>query len=577
MPPVTPTYNLAVLFPDVADEWDHTLNVGCKPPEEMAPHSRLKVWWKCKKEGHSWDAIINSRTNNRIRTGCRFCAGREIDDTNSFERFHPRLADEWDRQLNGTLRPSKFSCYSIQKIWWRCRIKSEHKWYATIGSRAAGHGCPQCTGRVADSTNNLLAEYPLIAREWHPKKNGNKQPEEFRSHSNKKVWWLCPKGHEYFSTITGRTSDGKGCRRCRGMIPDEDHNLSQTYPDAASEWDYDANGTLTPQQCTPRTSKSVYWKCNIDPTHCWFASIYTRTAKSCGCPFCGGYISDTNNLAVKFPDIAKQWHPIYNGSKVPTQVSSRSSESVWWISSCGHPWIDKIINRVNGAGCSFCGYHLIRDHNHLGKDKPHLLEEWDEERNVMKITEVLPFSNKSYHWICGKCNKRFRQIACRRTFGSGCPSCNSAGITERLFREELAKYILDINHALNIVKNPSTGRWLPFDVYSSLLKIIFEVDGEQHFTKSTFFDSLTYQQIQRRDVYKMFHALREGWTIIRIYQPMLAKDIHGVVTRLVKYWIYHDMKPAFYYFEDNDKFNLYLDLMNQMKEEERTTGKIVIE
>ena len=60
----------------------------------------------------------------------------------------------------------------------------------------------------------LLSEYPELLREWHPTKNGELKPEEFTFGSNKKVWWLCPKGHEYPASIGSRTGRKSGCPFC---------------------------------------------------------------------------------------------------------------------------------------------------------------------------------------------------------------------------------------------------------------------------------------------------------------------------------------------------------------------------
>ena len=62
----------------------------------------------------------------------------------------------------------------------------------------------------------LLSEYPELLREWHPTKNGELKPDEVTHATHKKVWWLCPKGHDYDSRISHRTSKKPtGCPQCR--------------------------------------------------------------------------------------------------------------------------------------------------------------------------------------------------------------------------------------------------------------------------------------------------------------------------------------------------------------------------
>ena len=64
--------------------------------------------------------------------------------------------------------------------------------------------------------NILKTLFPEIANEWHSTKNGELKPEDFTPGSNKKVWWLCPKGHEYDSRLGSRTRKEKpsGCPHC---------------------------------------------------------------------------------------------------------------------------------------------------------------------------------------------------------------------------------------------------------------------------------------------------------------------------------------------------------------------------
>ena len=49
----------------------------------------------------------------------------------------------------------------------------------------------------ATAKYNLQIHNPTIANEWHPTKNGNLKPIDVTVSSNKKVWWLCSKGHEW--------------------------------------------------------------------------------------------------------------------------------------------------------------------------------------------------------------------------------------------------------------------------------------------------------------------------------------------------------------------------------------------
>ena len=53
---------------------------------------------------------------------------------------NPEVAEEWNYEKNGNLKPEHFTTNSGKKVWWRC-VKG-HEWQATIDSRNRGKGCP---------------------------------------------------------------------------------------------------------------------------------------------------------------------------------------------------------------------------------------------------------------------------------------------------------------------------------------------------------------------------------------------------------------------------------------------------
>ena len=64
-----------------------------------------------------------------------------------------------------------------------------------------------------DVKKTLATEYPNIANEWHPSKNGAITPDLVAPKSGKKVWWKCSLGHEWETAVSNR-SKGAGCPYC---------------------------------------------------------------------------------------------------------------------------------------------------------------------------------------------------------------------------------------------------------------------------------------------------------------------------------------------------------------------------
>ena len=76
-----------------------------------------------------------------------------------------------------------------------------------------------------------------LKTEWHPSKNGELTPDKVTKGSSKKVWWLCPKGHEYQAQIRSRTKEnGTNCPFCSNKKANKGNCLTATYPEVAKQW-----------------------------------------------------------------------------------------------------------------------------------------------------------------------------------------------------------------------------------------------------------------------------------------------------------------------------------------------------
>lgn len=137
--------DLSSLLPAIAAQW-HPTNNGALTPEQVAPSSNRKVWWRCER-GHDYQATIAART--RSGSGCPYCAGRKVlQGFNDLATLAPDIARQWHPTGNGALTPQMVTVGSHRKVWWEC--SQGHVWKAVIYSRAgaAKCGCPVCAGRT---------------------------------------------------------------------------------------------------------------------------------------------------------------------------------------------------------------------------------------------------------------------------------------------------------------------------------------------------------------------------------------------------------------------------------------------
>ena len=85
----------------------------------------------------------------------------------------PDIAAEWHRSLNGALTPEMVSAGSNKFVWWQCSKSADHVYERSIHTRTDRRRpppCPFCSGRMPDKSQSLMALYPDIAKEWHPKR-----------------------------------------------------------------------------------------------------------------------------------------------------------------------------------------------------------------------------------------------------------------------------------------------------------------------------------------------------------------------------------------------------------------------
>ena len=138
-----PGFNdLLSCLPVIAREWDHLKN-GSLMPDEVTYRTGRLVWWQCGK-GHSYRMSVYGRWKGQ---GCPYCGGRKVlSGFNDLRTAAPWIAEEWDSERNGSLKPDNVFPYTNRKVWWKC--ENGHHWKSTVNSRQKGAGCPYCHGLI---------------------------------------------------------------------------------------------------------------------------------------------------------------------------------------------------------------------------------------------------------------------------------------------------------------------------------------------------------------------------------------------------------------------------------------------
>ena len=271
--------------PEVLKEWDFDKNEV--KPSEVSCFSTRKVCWKCSECGNSWSATVANRISRR--SGCPKCniegvnsfceqalffyikkvyadaingdnhIGMELDvyipsigkaieyDGEVWHRNKKKIKiDEKKNQLckdNG-IELIRIREPNIQEMdGCKVFVRDDSTTDASLG-KVIQETLIYLSGTMLDVDvtrdmplileqfatkkyeNSLLYNYPNVAMEWHPTKNGLLTPDRVNKGSRYKVWWLGKCGHEWQMAVSDRTltfvrADGRvrkpyGCPFCSG-------------------------------------------------------------------------------------------------------------------------------------------------------------------------------------------------------------------------------------------------------------------------------------------------------------------------------------------------------------------------
>ena len=350
--------SLAEKRPDLAKEWNYEKNGGLRP-EDVSCGSTKKVWWMQfiknpvtgKMMKSEWKASIANRVNgngNPIASNQMVMSGY-----NDLEFLHPDVAAEWNYERNGTLKPSMVTCGMCKKVWWVRYIHNEKtgelikfEWEESISKRVLRKD--KVMRRLIKGYNDLKTLHPELADEWNYKRNGTLTPDMVTCGTDKKVWWIQYDKSpvtgeiiplEWKSSISHRVLGEDNPIKVGKQVLVGYNDFATLYPEIATEWNYERNGSLTPDMVTSKSNKTVWWvKYEISPATGktmkleWKTSI-VRRANGDKCPYTSNHqvLKNFNDLESMRPEIAEEWNYARNGNLKPDMIMYQSTKVVWWI------------------------------------------------------------------------------------------------------------------------------------------------------------------------------------------------------------------------------------------------------
>ncbi len=276
--------------------------------------------------------------------------------------------------------------------------------------------------------NSLFEKNPDLVKEWNYSKNGLLKPDMVNVKSNKKVWWICEKGHEWIANVQSRDR-GNGCPYCSNRYVLKGFNdLQSLFPQLKDEWDYGKNNELTPECVLASSNRRVWWKCANG--HSWKTTISQRTRLGTGCPTCAGQRPEPgkNDLATLYPDLVNEWDFEKNGELKPSDVLPGSEKNVWWKCKKGHSYSAyPRVRAILHTGCPVCiNKKILFGYNDLETLHPELAAEWNYDKNEGLLPSQVGGnggSHKKVWWKCENGHEWQATLSSRIKLHTGCPHC----------------------------------------------------------------------------------------------------------------------------------------------------------
>jgi hypothetical protein len=295
---------------------------------------------------------------------------------------------------------------------------------------------------------------------------------------------------------------------------------------------------------------NLIWRCSNLNCMEIFDMPWENIRHGCGCPYCAvppHRIGKKNNLAFKYPDIAKDWNYIKNVNITPYDIAPFSNQKLWWICpECGNDnWFVEQSSRINAKiKCPICSGRSPTKENNLASIYPYLIDDWDYELNKKLPNEYMPHSGKKVHWICNQCGRKWEASIDSRSKGSGCSLCGSSGGAKIIYHWLTNNnYYFDYDiKKFNDLIGPNGGKlrydFIIYENYNkSEIKALIEFDGIQHDEYRKYFHKTEneFEISKTRDIIKNEYASKNNYKLIRIkYRDVDKNDINKIEEILSK-------------------------------------------
>jgi len=405
--------------------------------------------------------------------------------------------------------------------------------------------------------------------------NKNKlNPYQVFKNSKTIIIFNCNCGHEFEGVLNHITTHNAWCPYCcepsRKLCDSND--CSQCYEKSFASNDkskyWSQKNILNPRNIFKSTASEYIFDCNCGHE---FKSSLNNINGGKWCPYCHSRkLCDKNNCSQCYEKSFASHNRANNWSDKnilsPREVCKNSNELYIFNCECDHEFNASLNNINYGKWCPYCCYPSQTLCNNgeclLCYEKSFISHyrsiNWSN-KNILTPRDVFKSTADKYIFDCDY-GHEFKVSLYSIISGRWCSICRHK--TEKKLFEWLKA-----NFGNYIIKHQQKFDWcrkqnkLPFDFFISILNLLIELDGGQHFFQVSIWKSP--EDTMNDDVLKMKKALDNNMSMIRILQDDVWNDKNDWQNKLLNAIKKYD-SPQIIYIDNGFTYDQHKELIKKI-------------
>jgi very-short-patch-repair endonuclease len=431
-------------------------------PINIFKNSHTKYIFDCPECCHEF---IMSLLNVNDGSWCSFCANNQLCGKCSicFEKsFASHLRSKNFSQKNG-VSPINIFKNTNKKYIFDCQ-ECAHEFIISAASVNNGQWCSFCANKqlCGECTICLEKSFASHSKSIYFSSKNNISPKYIFKKSKKKYLFECHDCNHNFITYPESINKGHWCGYCNGYNLCGSKDCQFCYKKSLASFKYQKNisfskdNNVSEYQVHKFSHKKYLFDCNFCK-HTFETRVADLISQNNGCPYCTSTIlCECTNCILCYE---KSFASVY--------------QSKFWSS-----------------------------------------------KNKIKPRFVFKNSNKKFIFNCNFCEKDFEICLNNITQQNNWCTCTFNKTETKLYEwlcDKYENYTVTKQSKFNWCVYPETRKYAKYDFVINELKIIIELDGIQHFKEMKHWYS-NPDENQKKDVFKIKRAIKNGYTIIHLLQ-----------------------------------------------------------